>query len=156
MSVTTPSLLFTQYTDLLCDQTLEEMFAALFGTAREFSCFCAASVAFGLRLHLFLHPIYFLPGIQLGVPSHLWALDWQAGTGAASGPQLMLPSWGECISLPSRHLPQRGGEAATRGGPTGGAHNGEDKVAKCCLTTCLVLTIFCSMTATTSLITFLP
>lgn len=51
MSVTTPSLLFTQYTDLLCDQTLEEMFAALFGTACEFSCFGTVSVAFGLRLH---------------------------------------------------------------------------------------------------------
>lgn len=32
MSMDTPSLLFTQYTDLLCDQTLEEMFAQLFRT----------------------------------------------------------------------------------------------------------------------------
>lgn len=49
MSMDTPSLLFTQYTDLLCDQTLEEMFAQLFSTACEFSYFCAVSVAFGFR-----------------------------------------------------------------------------------------------------------
>lgn len=52
MSMDTPSLLFTQYTDLLCDQTLEEMFAQLFSTACEFSYFCAVSVAFGFRLRL--------------------------------------------------------------------------------------------------------
>lgn len=57
MSVATPSVLFTQYTDLLCDQTLEEMFAALFGTACEFSCFCAESVALNLTLHLQHHHI---------------------------------------------------------------------------------------------------
>lgn len=32
MSQATPSLLFTQYTDLFCDQTLEDLFTELFGS----------------------------------------------------------------------------------------------------------------------------
>lgn len=155
MSITSPSLLFTQYTDLLCDQTLEEMLEALFGTTCEFSCFCA--VSWCSVSHSAFDDIYFcrLPGNQLGVPSHPWALDWSAGTGVASGPRSTLPSWAGCISPLSRQLPQRGGKAVRRGGTTGGAHNGGGKVAKCCLMTCLALKIISSLTVTTSPITFL-
>ncbi|XP_077448638.1 vitronectin b [Stigmatopora argus] len=37
MSRSSPSLLFSRYTDLFCDQTLEDLFAELFGTAGQTS-----------------------------------------------------------------------------------------------------------------------
>lgn len=42
MSQAAPSLLFTQYTDLFCDQTLEDLFAELFGSPRKAQpCLCS-------------------------------------------------------------------------------------------------------------------
>lgn len=80
MSMDTPSLLFTQYTDLLCDQTLEEMFAQLFRTACEFSYFCSVC---GVRFQI--------PPLT---PSHLFPAWRSVGSPfTPAGPRLTSRDW---------------------------------------------------------------
>lgn len=156
MNTATPSLLFSQYTDLLCDQTLEEMLAELFGTACKFSCFSAVSVVVHFSFHLWLPLIHSRHGVQSEVPSHPRGPDWRVGTGVASGPQSTLLSWDGSTSVQGPRPPLRGGEAVRGGGPTGSARNGEGRVAKRCLKTCSALTTIFSTTAEMSQTTFLP
>lgn len=84
MSKASPSLLFSQYTDLYCDHTWEDLFTELFGSSGKvltvvsvvFTCVCVC-VCVSNQLSFLLH-------IQSAVTTE--ALVSPVGTGRASAP----------------------------------------------------------------------
>lgn len=126
MSRSSPSVLFTQYTDLFCDNAWEDLFTELFGgSCKDLGLFMLVCFRFFFFLFSICMTFVFQ---QLPVPKQ--ALGSSAGIGGVLGPLQMLPQWDESTPLPNQlHLrPQRSGRVGGRG-PVRGVDSEEGRVA---------------------------
>lgn len=139
MSRSSPSVLFTRYTDLYCEDTLESLFTDLFGSScKAHLCLCVFWC-----IHVCVSLI-FLFLVQSAVTEQAHVTP--AGTGRASGPLQTLLWWDESTSVPSPHLLHRPGDGAAGGGGPRRSEGG--KLATCSMI-CSVQTT-CLTTATTA------
>ena len=125
MSRSSPSVLFTSYTDIYCEDTLESLFTDLFGSScKAHLCLCDFWCTHMCVSLIFL----FLVQSAATEQAHVTP----AGTGRASGSLSTLPWWDESTSVPSPHLLHRPGDGAVGGG--GPRRREEGRVAMCSMT----------------------